>query len=255
MFNPAHPTLVFTLLALMLGLGAWTLNPIEPIPFTFVDQATFLGISCGKNVLSGLLLSVVGVFGLLGRPRFDHGLDVLVSMVGCCLGMILSGAASAWLHLMPSPLTRSVTHACLSFALINASFALIASQLPLRGRWWLLGSLQGLIASTVLYQHFYHDQRFLLMSEVFVILLMVFSLLRVWRLSASIYLLGCTLALALSWFCGVWDTQVFAVTQQIVSGHSLQQFLWAVSGGLWLKYFIQLRPRELAQLLQPSSSS
>lgn len=249
MMNPAHPTLIFTTLAFILGIGAWMLNPIEPAALEVADTFNFLGITHGKSVLSALCLTLMGVLGLLGRPRFDHGLDVLVSMVLCCLGMMSAGGTCAWFHLAETPLARSVTHACLALALTNASFALIASQLTLRGRWWLLGMLQLLALSTVAYQHIQNDQRFLLMSEVFVLLLMIFSLLRVWRLSASIYLLFCTISLGLGWLCGLWDKEIFEQTNYWVSGHTLQHLSWSVSGGCWVRYFILLRPRELAQLL------
>lgn len=254
MMNPAHPTLIFTVLACILGLGAWALNPIDPAPLNFADTHTFLGITHGRGVLSSLLLTLVGALGLLGRPRFDHGLDVLVSMVLCCLAMIGAGGAGAWFNLVETNLARSVTHGLLAMALMNASFALISSQLVLRGRWWLLGSLQGLAITTVLYQHVRDDQRFLLMSEVFVLLLMIFSLLRVWRLSASIYLLICTTSLGIGWVCGVYDMEIFLSTHDVISGRTLQNLSWGVSGACWLRYFILLRPRELAQLLPNSPS-
>jgi len=255
MITPSHPTLIFTILALILGLGAWTLNPIDPAPLHFADQFSFLGISHGKNVISSLILSMVGVFGLMGRPRFDRGRDVLVSMVLCCLAMILAGASAVWFHLVETQLAQSITHGLISLVLINASFALIASQLILKGRWWFLGSLQLLSMITVTYQHFYHDQRFLLMSEVFVILLMIFSLLRVWQLSASIYLLYCTISLGLGWLCGSFDTEISVGTSYVVSGHTLQHICWGLGAGCWLRYFILLRPRELIQLLNGSSTT
>ena len=255
MMTPTHPTLIFTTLAFILGIGAWALNPIDPAPLTFADSFNFLGISHGKNVLSAALLSAVGVWGLMGRPRFDHGRDVLLSMVLCCLGMILAGAAEVWFHLEESQLAQSVSHVLISLVLTNAAFALIASQLVLRGRWWLLGSLHLLSLGTVAYQHVYHDQRFLLMSEVFVILLMIFSLLRVWRLSASTYLLVCTLSLGVGWLCGSFDKEICAGTAYIISGHTLQHLCWVIGAGCWLRYFILLRPRELSQLLESSRVS
>ena len=252
MMTPTHPTLIFTTLALILGLGAWTLNPIDPAPLSFSDEFSFLGIVHGKNVLSSLLLSAVGVWGLMGRPRFDHGRDVLISMVICCLSMILAGGSSVWFHLVETQLAQSVTHGLISLVLLNASFALIASQLVLRGRWWLLGSLQLLSVGTVAYQHVYHDQRFLLMSEVFVILLMIFTLLRVWKLSASIYLLFCTMSLGLGWLCGAFDIKINVATAYMISGHTLQHICWILGAACWLRYFILLRPRDLAQLLNKS---
>ena len=247
--TPTHPTLLFTSLAVILGLGALLLPPIDPPSSSFADTFTLWGISHGKNVLSAFILTITGIYGLTCRPRFELATEVLTSMVICCIGMVVAGPVGAWFHLSLSSTSFIMTHVIMSLALLNASFAIIATQLPLKGRWWLFAGLQCIALLSVMYEYVYRDQRFKLMAEIFCVLVIIFSLLRVWRISASKYLLWCLLSLCSSWLVGSLDNEISQWSSYLVSGHTLQHLLWAGAGFFWLRYFTLVRPRDLSELL------
>ena len=247
--NSAHLTLSFVILALLSTLIAWYIPPLELIPPHFADEEVFLGLPRGKNVLSALMLSLVGLLGLLGRPRFGHGRDVLLSVMLCCLSMILAGGVNAWAHLEPSPLARSVAQGLLSVSLINASFALVTSQLSVQGRWWLLGSAQLLALMSSLYHYDQQEHRFTLMLDLFAGEVLIFSLGRAWWSGLAqrsiIYLFLCLLLLIGGWLCIYYDQWVWRISSMILSGQTLAHLLWSGVGACWLRYFIFWRPHRV----------
>ena len=234
---------------MILGLGALILSPIPMTPLKFADEYSMWGISCGANVLSAFSLTLIGVYGLTCRPRFELAREVLTSMIICCVGILIGGPIEAWLHWTLSAYAQLLSEGIFSLVLLNASFALIATQLPLKGRWWLFSGLQLIALTSVSVEFFESDRRFVLMLEVFSVLVIVFSLIRVWRVDASSYLRWHLVSLSMSWVVGGMDEWILNLTHYWVSGHTLQHLCWSASGFFWLKYFTQVRPRELNALL------
>lgn len=244
--TPSHPTAVFAALACMLGVCAWVMSPLDAPLAPFADQFSFLGITNGKNVLSGLSFLLVGLYGLTRRPRFDLGLDVLVSMALSCVGFVAMGGLVAWYHYDPSPISRLSAHLSMSMVVMNAAFAIASAQLPLRGRWWLLIACQAIAVTTASYEFFYSDKRYLLMSEVFLVLLVLFSWIRVWHHESSRLLAYGLASLGLSGICGYWDQTISKLSSYFVSGHTVQHLLWSLAGLLLLRFLIVIRPSELS---------
>ncbi len=243
--TPSHPTVLFTSLAIMLGVGAWALNPLEAQLVSYADEFSFLSIPNGKNVLSGILFMFVGVYGLTRRPRFDLGRDVLVSMALACISLMAMGGAISWYHFAPTLLTRLIAHLVMSLAIMNTAFALVSAQLPLKGHWWLLISCQAVAVATPMYEYWYSDKRYLLMSEVFLVLLVLFSLIRVRSVHYSRYLSRSLIALCLSPLCDYWDQSISKASSYLISGHTLQHLLWSLSALLLLRFLIVIKPSEL----------
>ena len=244
--TPSHPTALFTALACMLGLGAWSMSPLEAPLTPFADEFSFLGISNGKNVLSGLSFLIVGFYGLTRRPRFDLGRDVLVSMALSCVGFVAMGGLVTWYHYDPSLVSRLSAHLAMSMVVMNGAFALISAQLPLRGRWWLLVASQFIAFGTASYEFWYEDKRYLLMSQLFLVLLVMFSLVRVWRHEYSRLLAYALVTLGVSALCGYLDRPILKMSAYSVSGHTLQQLLWSLAGLLILRFLVVIRPSELS---------
>lgn len=238
-------TFFFTSLALILGLGSWALNPISAESFTFADEFYFLGIPNGKNVLSSLWFIVLGIYGLTCRPRFDLGRDVLVSMALACASLVFMGGFGAWYHFDPTPLTRLGAHLAMALVVMNSAYALTSAQLPLKGTWWLFAASQLIAILTSIYEYMYDDKRHLLMSKVFLLLLILFSFVRIWKVSYSKYLIRCLSLFLLSFICDFYDEEICSFSAYQISGHTAQHLLWTIAGLSLLKFFIVIKPSEL----------
>jgi hypothetical protein len=248
-----YPTFVFTSLAVILSLGSWTLNPISAGIFTFADEFNFLGIPNGKNVLSCLCFIIVGIYGLTCRPRFDLGREVLVSMALACVCLVVMGSFGAWYHLDPTHLTRLAAHLSMALVVMNSAFALTSAQLPLKGRWWLFTASQLIAVMTAVYEYAYDDKRHLLMSEVFLILLILFSMIRVWKVSYSKHLTKCLVLFSIAFVCGWYDAEISSFSAYMISGHTAQHILWASAGLFLLRFLVAIKPSELNHPLLPKS--
>ena len=241
----SRPTFFFTLLALILSLGSWALNPMSAKSFSFADEFYFLGIPNGKNVLSCLWFILLGMYGLACRPRFDLGREVLVSMALACASLVFMGAFGAWYHLDPNHLTRLCAHLAMALVVMNSAFALTSAQLPLKATWWIFGTSQLIAITTAMYEYMYDDKRHLLMSKVFLLLLILFSFVRIWKVNYSKYLIRCLILFILSFICDFYDAEICRFSAYLISGHTIQHLLWTIAGLSLLKFFIVIKPSEL----------
>lgn len=248
-----HPTFFFTALALILGLGAWSLSPIEACQYNYADQFNFLHLPNGKNVLSCLSFLIIGAYGLSSRPRFDLGRDVLVSMALCCAGLVAMSGLLAWYHYEPNLASQFAAHLTMALVVMNASFAVVSAQLPLKGRWWLFVACQLMAIGSTSYEYVYNDRKYLFMSEVFLVLLLLFSLVRVWRLPLAKQLLLSLSALVSSFVLGLFDHEISKLSSYMISGHTLQHLTWALGGLFLLRFLICVKPSEINSPVPVSS--
>lgn len=249
--SPKHPTFYFTTLALILGVGAWSLNTIEANALSYSDQFHFLYLPNGKNVLSSITMILVGIYGLTRRPRFDLGRDVLVSTALCCVGLVAMGVSMAWHHYEPTVNTRFAAHITMALVVMNASFAIISAQLPLKGHWLLFAACQLIALGSATYEYFFSDKKYLLMSQAFLILLILFSLIRVWKLPVSQQLLLSLAVFLCSFILGILDHEISKLTVYLISGHTLQHCFWALGGLFLLRFLICIKPSEINNLPNP----
>ena len=241
-----HPTILFASLACILILGSWALNPIEANGLSYADQFSFWGMPNGKNVLSCLSLLILGIYGLTCRPRFDLGREVLVGLALACLGCFFLGLFGVWHHLEPQVISRWASHLALSLCVMNAGFALVAAQLPLKGSWWLFGLCQFIAIFNASFEYLFNDKRFLLMSQAFLAVLILFSMLRVWRLNYAKQLYYSLLLFLLAFVSNYFDQEILQGSQYIISGHSLQNLLWSIAGFFLLRFLIVIKPSDLS---------
>ena len=84
-------------------LAVFLLRPMaQPLVFhRFADGRVFLGVMNGANVLSNILLLIVGGVGLVvvGRATGEGRVALLYAVL--FLGVVLTGVGSAWYHLHP----------------------------------------------------------------------------------------------------------------------------------------------------------
>ena len=240
-----HPTLLFASLAFILILGSWALNPIEANGLSYADQFSFWGLPNGKNVISCFSLLALGVYGLTCRPRFDLGREVLVGLALACVGCFFLGLFGVWHHLEPQVISRWAVHLALSLCVMNAGFALVAAQLPLKGTWWLFGLCQFIAIFNASFEYLFNDKRFLLMSQAFLAVLILFSMLRVRRLSYANHLYYSLFLFMLAFISNYFDHEILQGSQYIISGHSLQNLFWSIAGFFLLRFLIVIKPSDL----------
>lgn len=240
-----NPTILFACLALIVAIGSWALNPIEAGSLIFADQFSFWNIPNGKNTLSCISLIILGIYGLTCRPRFDLGREVLVSLALACVSSVFLGAFAIWHHIDPYLLSRWAVHLALALCIMNAGFALVIIQLPIKSPWWLFVVCQLIAIFNASFEYVYDDRRFLLMSQTLLALLVLFSIIRLWRLSSA-KLLSYSLALfLLAFVSNFFDQKILQGSAYMISGHSLQHLLWSFAGFFLLRFLIIIKPSDL----------
>ncbi len=244
--------IAYTLIAI-LTIGAFSFKPIPQSQsyHLFADHHGLWGMPNALNVLSNAAFLVVGVYGLLRRPRFSLGGDVLLGLITFLVGLVLVCAGSAYYHWAPSDQTLLWDRLPMSLAFLGVSFSLIAAQSRLKVAFLLYLILEGAGVAATLYSHFGNDLRFYAMCQVLPLILTVISAVRLWptpalRPRARELLLGFS-AYGLAKASEHFDAEVFALTAQVISGHTLKHLLAAVGAFFVLRFFLYLKPAEVQQ--------
>lgn len=92
------------------ALAAWIVLPRivqDPAYHGFSDQRAWLGIPHAADVLTSVPFTVVGLLGILRLVAGVRGLSpaTLASLWCVAVGLLFTGAGSAWYHLAPSDAT------------------------------------------------------------------------------------------------------------------------------------------------------
>lgn len=242
--------IAYTLIAILTA-GAFSFQPIPQSQsyHLFADDHGLWGIPNALNVLSNAAFLVVGVYGLLRRPRFSLGSDVLLGLVTFLVGLTLVCAGSAYYHWSPSDDTLLWDRLPMSISFLGVSFSLIAAQARLRVALLLYFVLEGAGVAATLYSNFANDIRFYAMCQVLPLVLTLISAARLWptpslRPRAKELLLGFG-SYGLAKVVEHFDREVFALTAEVVSGHTLKHVLAAVGAFFVLRFFLYLKPAEV----------
>ena len=245
--NPSNPAAIFSMLALLLIIGSLSLSPIpQPESYhQFADQYSFWGIPNTLNVISNFSFFAVGLYGLLCRPRFSLGRYILLGLITFLIGLILVSFGSAYYHWSPSSKTLLWDRLPMSITFMGISFGLIIAQTKTRSPILLYFVLHLVAVGTTFYWYLFNDLRFYIMCQLFPLLLLLFSAVRLRSYPLSKNLGYCALAYIAAKVCEYYDTEIFELSAQWISGHTMKHITAAIGGFFILRFFLFIKPLEL----------
>jgi hypothetical protein len=235
--------LLIAVTVLMFAIGMF-LQPIaQPQAYhLFVDHRSWLGIHDAENVLSNIPFALAGIWGLVllfspGKIQFNDSRErwpwVLVA-----IGLILTAIGSGYYHLAPD--NARLVWDRLPMTLIFMSFvaALISERININlGLWlWLLLLCIGFYSVLYWYESELRgagDLRLYLAVQLYpiVVALVFLSLPSPYTRTRDLVIIAGLYVLAKLF--EIFDQQIYALSDNIVSGHSLKH-LTAAMAGFWL---------------------
>ncbi len=223
--------IVFGSLAFVLSMQSLAQYPNY---HNFADRRVFFGVPNFFDVMSNIPFLLVGMAGVsycLGnRPT-----SLRSAWFAFFAGVALVSAGSAYYHWSPNNDTLVWDRLPMTIAFMGLFVALLAEYVSARlGRFLLLPAL--LVGfSSVLYWHWFDDLRVYIWIQLLPLLL-VPVLMVLFRPKYShewllLLALGCYV---LSKIAEAYDQEVFAISQSLLSGHTLKHLLAAAAGLLLL---------------------
>jgi hypothetical protein len=247
------------LLVALAAIAASVLYVVPPIPQSlayhkFADQRTLLGIPNALNVLSNLPFFFVGVAGLLfvkRQPPYPAGPHFLAGVergpwLILFLGVALTCFGSAWYHLAPDNGRLVWDRLPMTLGFMSLFAVMIAERVDLRAGLWLLGPFLLAGLASVLYWHWtelagagdlrpYAAVQFLPMVAIPLMLLLFPA-----RYTGTAAIWVSLLWYGLAKLFEQLDGEIYHLTLQIISGHSLKHVAAAASSW-WLVLMLRRR--------------
>lgn len=234
---------VLTLVSLLLLAGIMVAGPMpqDPAYHDFADKQIFLGVPNFLNVASNIPFLLVGIAGIafrLGR----NGSRVSASWSVFFLGAALIGVGSAYYHWTPDNATLVWDRLPMTLGFMGLFVALVSEHVNEWCERIMLFPALVVGAASVAWWHFADDLRLYVWVQLtpLVTLPLVIAMFpgRYTHRRYLLYGLGCYLLAKLA---EIWDREIFALTANALSGHSLKHLLAAL--GLLFVY-LMLRRRE-----------
>jgi len=232
---------------------------VPPIPQSlayhkFADQRTLLGIPNALNVLSNLPFLFVGVAGLLfvkRQPPYPAGPHFLADVergpwLILFLGIALTCFGSAWYHLAPDNGRLVWDRLPMTLGFMSLFAVMIAERVDLRAGLWLLGPFLLVGLASVLYWHWTElggagDLRpYVAVQFLPIVAIPLMLLLFPARYTATAAIWGSLLWYGLAKLFEHLDGEIYHLTLQIISGHSLKH-LAAAASSWWLVLLLRRR--------------
>jgi len=213
------------------------------------DVRTWLGIRNFGNVASNVLFLVVGVAGLLWCQR-HAGIGARNSWIVFFLGVALVFFGSAYYHLAPGDDTLVWDRLPMTMAFMGLCAALVAEHLSGKfERPLLIAAVAIGIASVLWWKHSGDLRVYIWVQAAPLLTIPLVIALFPGRYSHRHYLFYCFVIYALAKLAEHNDREIFELTSNAMSGHSLKHLLAAI--GVYCVY-LMLRRR---QSLTPVASS
>lgn len=204
----------------------------------FADNRIVLSLPNFFDVISNLLFALVGVAGTIFSIR-EREPEASYSWPTFFAGLMLVGFGSAYYHLNPNDSTLVWDRLPMALSFAGLTIALLSENIsPRIERLAIVPAILVGLASVV-YWHFTGDLRLYIWVQILPLLtiLLILLLFRD-RHSHSRYLIVALLAYLLAKIAEFGDEQVFRITAEQVSGHTLKHLLAGSGAGslyLWIR--------------------
>ncbi|HEV8096367.1 MAG TPA: ceramidase domain-containing protein [Burkholderiales bacterium] len=222
-------TLILVCLVMLAGL--WAREPIhqDTIYHRFADQRELLGVPHLFDVASNIAFLIIGVAGILlcaGRRRPPLAASWSTLFVGTALVFL----GSSYYHWQPSNETLLWDRLPMTVGFMALFVALLAEHMGERLERLLLAPAVALGVASALWWHFTDDLRFYFWVQFtpLVCIPLVLAMYR-GRYTHRAYLLYALGFYVCAKLTEVWDHQIFALTSNVISGHTLKHLLAAAA--------------------------
>lgn len=233
--------LVLASLFLLAGIMAVGPLPQDPAYHDFADKRIYFGVPYFFNVASNIPFLLVGVAGVafcIGR----HGSRVSASWSVLFLGAALVCFGSAYYHWTPDNATLVWDRLPMTLGFMGLLVALVSEHVNEKCERVMLLPALAIGAASVAWWHFADDLRlYVWVQAIPLVTIPLVIAMFPGKYSHRTYLLYGLGWYVLAKFAEVWDHEIFALTANALSGHSLKHLLAAV--GLLFVY-LMLRRRE-----------
>ena len=214
--------------------------PQPPSYHNFADQRGWLGIPNFGDVVSNFPFAVVGVWGLWfvlsaqGRSLFVDARERWPYVLGF-LGLFLTAFGSSYYHLAPDNARLVLDRLPMTLVFMPLVAAMIAEHISVKAGLWLLPVLAVIGAGSVWQWYASElrgagDLRMYAAVQAYALLVLLAALLLPPRYTRSADLLWVVGLYGLAKLLEAYDRQVFALTGNRVSGHTLKHLAAALAG-------------------------
>ena len=246
--SPAWKPGVLLAIVVSSALAVWALDPIEQnlSYHAFADTRTLFGIPNGLDVLSNLPFLIVGVLGL--RACAVAAPDpIRHAWMALFAGVALVSLGSAYYHWSPTNDSLVFDRLPMSAGFMALFVALLGEAVDRRlVRWGLVPALLLGMASVVYWAMFEDLRPYLWVQIIPLLTIPVVMLLYRGRLAHGWWLAAALGLYLLAKGAELLDAQVYALTLELFSGHTLKHLLAAAGC-----YCLVLIQRGRCRPLQP----
>lgn len=234
------------LLMLIIVVGSFALIlPLQPFGqnleyHDFADRRAFFGIPNFLDVASNLAFLIVGIIGLKTCLK-NHPGSMRNAWIVLFAGITLVSVGSAYYHWNPNNQTLVWDRLPMTIGFMGLFAALLGEYINERFGVFLLVPALLLGFSSVVYWHWFDDLRFYIWVQLIPLLTIpVIMLLFRPKYSHQWMLLAALGWYVLAKFTEVFDKEIFGLSQNLVSGHTIKHFLSAL-GCLTIVLMLQRR--------------
>jgi len=204
----------------------------------FADQRFFFNVPNFFDVISNLPFAIVGISGVRFCLR-NRLRDIPVAWLTLFLGVALVSAGSAYYHLEPNNETLIWDRLPMTIGFMGLFVALLSEYVNAGICKIFLVPAILLGFSSVLYWHWCDDLRFYAWIQIVPLLTIpVVSVLYRRRYAGHWFLLGALVFYVLAKVSEAYDREIYMLTQNIISGHSLKHLLAALGAFAILRMMI-----------------
>ena len=245
MFSDENPSSRYFLLA-GIALGSLLMVFTQP-PFgqdldyhRFADQRVFLGVPNFFDVISSLFFVIVGVAGVRFCLR-NRLAGLRIAWLFFFAGVALVGPGSAFYHWVPGNASLVLDRLPMSVAFMGLMTAILGEYAGVRIGKILLAPALILGLMSVLYWHWFDDLRLYAWVQFFPLMVLpIVALVFRRRYTGQGYLVVAFVCYLLAKGAENYDPDIFELTYDLVSGHTMKH-LFAASGGFAILLMLKNR--------------
>lgn len=195
----------------------------------FADTRTFFSVPNFFDVASNLVFLIVGIYGLYWCQRSTLGVSVVAWRV-FFMGVMLVSIGSAYYHWQPQNSSLIWDRLPMTVAFMGLLTAILSDYVDARATRWLLVPLISIGFLSVLYWVWRDDLRFYAWVQFFPALVLPLVILLFRRNYSHEWLLGVSLGCyVVAKLLEYFDATIFALSQHVISGHTLKHLAAAAS--------------------------